>query len=208
MRKLVIAAAALVLLLMGGFVGYDQWAKAQAIASIRPHVKLASLQATAVLEFEAGKGSPSYIEYLRRASEVVGELDKALLAVRAADASRAQASQAVAVDYIRTLQEVIREMARARQTMLSAQVAQKAAISAAQEAEASGQYGREQAVERAKTLLSKARSGWDEVDQAMKKADEKLTELERQSASVSNTFGAEAALSVDLLGAVKAQRKK
>lgn len=208
MKRLVLVGVALVAALVAAYVGFQQWAYSQAVASIRPHVRTASLQAAVVLEFEAGRGAPSYIEYFRRTAAVLDELDKASLSIRAAESSRAKVPREVAAEYVLSLQDAIRELARVRQTMFAAQRAQDSAKRATDEAESASEYARDSAVRRAQGVFAEARSAWDAVDRSVKKADEKMAEFERQSERVRDMFGEEAAISPDLMNAVKKQRKK
>lgn len=207
MKKVVIGVA-LAVALVAGYFGYEHWAFGQAVASIRPHVRMASLQTTAVLEFEAGKGAPSYAEYFKRSADVVAELDKVILSIRAEASPRAAVSRDGAIEYVRTAQDVIREMARGRRNILSAQVAQDSAREATDEAASASDYARKYALERATAALGRARTAWAAVDKSMRDADARFGDLERQSEWAGRTFGAESAISPELLKAVKENRKR
>lgn len=208
MKKALAIGLALVVAGLAGYLGYDRWSYGQVLTNIRPHVQLASVHATTVLDFEAGKGAPSYIEYFRRSAVALDELDKAVVSIRTHASPRAQAAVDGAVEYVQMLQGSIRELARSRRTMLAAQVAQRDAKAATDEAENADDYSRDTSVRRATAAIAAARAAWDAVDQSGVKGDEALLALERQADWARQTFGVEAVISSHLLNAVKKQRKK
>jgi hypothetical protein len=109
-----IAAGLMALALLAAFAwrATALWQDAQALAEMKPHVKLASIYVTRVLQYQSGQVEGFTVAELIRASEGgVDDIERVTAALRA-ESRVNPADEERAVDYLREAQSLLRDVAR------------------------------------------------------------------------------------------------
>jgi nucleoid-associated protein YgaU len=131
-RRRLLAACLGVAALAGALAGYFALQQRQAVQTLKPLTKQASLYVSTILDHETQNTGVTVGEYVANADAAIQELNKTAMAARSAMVSDVKL-QAGAVEYIAEAQALLRDLARATRTQSMARAeAQSVEKSAAQ----------------------------------------------------------------------------
>jgi len=104
-----VAAMALVVLAIGGYLGYAQYQRKVYIEAIKPHVKQASLRTGNTLDLLVGGGKGvTYRELFERIDTDVAEIEKRVLEIQSISTAKMSEISDTALAYVRACQELLR----------------------------------------------------------------------------------------------------
>lgn len=110
MKKFGIAGLLILLLSSVGYFGYQQYAQAKLMASIRPLVKNASLRVNNAVANELDTSEITFKEVFERLEADIAEIEKKILDVQSVAASNVKEKTDVVIAYLKGAQELLRAM--------------------------------------------------------------------------------------------------
>lgn len=111
MRKKITAAAVLIVLLIGGYLGFKIYSDRQYLEAVTPHIKNTSLRVTNAARFETETSKVTYKELFERLDGDVAEVEKRLLEVQTLSTPDTKERTDLITSYLKASQEFLRALA-------------------------------------------------------------------------------------------------
>lgn len=202
-RKVLIAVASFFAITLAlSVVAYLQWQQRAAVETMRPHAKLASLYAVRLLELQAKPAAITFGEYFKKADSAVDDVEKSMMALRAANISDVATRDAL-TDYMGEVQTLLRELNHLNRLEMESGSLKRQAERWESEARDSNSYIRDSALKQQLAAVSERLDKLKEMRTACESILKMVKALEARQPWIVSTFGADSVVPPQLLADAK-----
>jgi hypothetical protein len=205
MKKKIITALGIFVLVglaAGAYFGYAHWQKAQELGAMRPHIKLATIHLSGVIDADMNPGNITYKDFFKKTEDAIAETEKAEIQLRAVSTDKTAEELKQSLLYTEAVKSFVREVNAFSRYRFSANNSEEMAAQQEDEIASRNEYTSRFARERKVKLLKDAIDNFDKAVVSGKLVPGRAVDVEKHVAFIASNYGADSAPSSQKLQAI------